>query len=140
MEYQQLDNYGKIFTGKMSPKVLMAALTSVPKELGFIRTPKFLTKIQGKEKHWEGRLAEIAEPRGVSHPEYIEGGEYSLAFFSALVAARGEEKALDAYEKLLDRVAVMSFEEFFPSAKDFRRCPNDWEALQGYFKGLASGQ
>jgi hypothetical protein len=45
-ECHELQNYGKIFTGKLSARVLMALFTAVPKELGFIGTPKFLTKIQ----------------------------------------------------------------------------------------------
>ena len=46
MEYQELNNYGKILTRKLPPRVLMAVFTSVPKELGF--PPKFLAQIQAR--------------------------------------------------------------------------------------------
>jgi hypothetical protein len=133
MEYYELDNYGKIYTGKLSAKVMMAVLTSVPKELGFIGTPKFLTKIQGREKYWKGRLARLAEPKGITNTEFVEGIEWNMAFFSSLVATLGKEKAPEAYSKLVEKLAVLQYEDFFPVAKDFKTCPEPWEALRGYF-------
>ena len=132
-ECHELQNYGKIFTGKLSPKVLMALFTAIPKELGFIGTPKFLTKIQGKERHWKGRLAEIGEPRGITHEEFFEGFEYVLASYTAIVATCGDNKGDDAYTKLTAKIAGPSYAEFFPSAKDFRKCPDHWEAVREYF-------
>ena len=133
MEYHELQNYGKIYTGKLSAKVMMAVFTSVPKELGFIGTPKFLTKMQGKERYWKGRLAKIAEPRGITNSEFVEGNEWNLGFFSALVATLGEERALEAYSKLVEKLAVIQYEDFYPTAKNFQACRDPWEALRGYF-------
>jgi hypothetical protein len=136
MECHELQNYGKIFDktlGKLSPRVLMAIFTSVPKELGFIGTPKFFTRMQGKERQWKGKLAKIGKPRGITHKEFFEGHEHSLAFYTALEAACGEEKALEAYSKLSEKIAVLGYEEFFPSAEDFRSCYDHWQAVREYF-------
>jgi hypothetical protein len=133
MHHHELRNYGNIFTGKLSARVVMAIFTSVPKELGFIGTPKFLTKMQGKERQWKGKLAKIGKPRGITHKEFFEAHEHSLAFYTALEAARGEEKALEAYSKLHDKIGVLGYEEFFPSAEDFRSCYDHWQAVREYF-------
>jgi hypothetical protein len=44
MEYQDLKNFGEVFTAKASARVMMASLTSIPRELGFIGTPKLQSK------------------------------------------------------------------------------------------------
>jgi hypothetical protein len=133
MHHHELRNYGNVLTGKLSAHVMMTIFTSVPKELGFIGTPKFLTKMQGKQRLWKGRVAKMGKPRGITHEEYLEGMENSLAYYTALEATCGKEKGLEAYQNSAPKVAGASYEEFFPSAKDFRSCGDHWQAAREYF-------
>jgi hypothetical protein len=136
MEYQELKNYGKLYTGKTSPKVLLKLLATVPKELGFIGTPKFLTKLQGKEGRWKKAKFTVVEERGITHEEFLQGIRYGIAFYSALVATCGKEKALDHYTKLTNKLGIMMYEEFMPSAEDFLACPEPWDAFKRYYVEL----
>lgn len=134
MEYQELKNFGELYTGKASPRVIMKALAAVPAELGFIGTPKFLTQFQGKDRYWKKKRFKALEERQVGNREVVEGMQINLAFFTAVVAACGEEKGPMAFSKLAEKMGVLIYEEFMPSAVDFTNCPDPWEAARHYFR------
>ena len=133
MEYKDLKNFGQLYMAKPSARVLMASFTSIPKELGFIGTPKFLAKLQSKERHWKRKRFKAAEERGLTHKEFIEGVRYSLAFYTAMIASCGKEKTLQVYPKLSQKIGVMMWEDFLSAAEDFLRFQDPWEAFREYF-------
>jgi hypothetical protein len=133
MECEQLKNYGQLLTAKPSAKVLMASITSVPAELGILGTPKFLAKLASKGRYWKKRKFKAPEERGIANPDVLEGIQSNvLAFYTALIATCGEEKAPEIYAKGSERMGLMMYEEFFPSAKDFSRCEDTWGAFAQY--------
>lgn len=133
MECEQLKNYGQLLTAKPSAKVLMASITSVPAELGILGTPKFLAKLATKDRYWKKRKFKAPEERGIANPDVLEGIQSNvLAFYTALIATCGEEKALEIYAKGSERMGLMMYEEFFPSAKDFSGCEDTWGAFAQY--------
>ena len=134
MEYQDLKNYGQLYTGKMSAGVLMHAITSVPSELGFIGSTKFLTQLQAKERHWRRVEFKALVERGVTDPDVVAAMRANLAFYTALVASRGREKAAAIYPRIAERLGPMIYEEFLPSAEDFLGCSDVWGAIRGYFR------
>jgi hypothetical protein len=136
VEVSELKNYGKSLTGKASAKVMMALFTAVPSELGIIGTPKFIAKLQRKEKYWRDYPFKTIEEKGIKNEEIIGGIRYSVAFYTSLVDSVGREKTLKAYPKLGEKMGFMMNEEFFPSAKDFRKCPDPFEALRLYLLEL----
>jgi hypothetical protein len=119
---------------------MMASLVSIPKELGFIGTPKFVAGLQGKDRYWKKRKFKAAIERGITHREFIEGNQYSLAFYTAMIQACGREKTMKAYPKLAHKLGVMMWEDFMPASEDFQRCPDPWEALRQYFPRVLSNQ
>ena len=133
MECEQLKNYGQLLTTKPSAKVLMTSLTSVPPELGIIGTPKFLTKLQGQDRRWKRTQFKAVQERGITNPDIVEGIQSNvLAFYTTLIAACGQEKALNVYSKLSEKMGLMMYEEFFPTAKDFLACQSPWNSLRDY--------
>jgi hypothetical protein len=135
MEYTKLRSYGQINIAKPSARVMMACVTTVPKELGFIGTPKFLKRLATKERHWGKKRFKSAEERGVVHAEFIQGVKFVLAFYSALIATCGREKAKDIYPRLTEKMGVMMWEEFLPTAEDFKACPDTGEAVREVWAG-----
>ena len=133
MEYHELKNFGQLFNGKASARVMMASFTAVPKELGFIGTPKFLTKLQGKETHWKKYRFKTVKEYGITDQDFLGGVRYSLAFYTALLAGCGREKTERSYPNLAEKLSLMMNEEFFPAPEDFLKCPDPWEALREYF-------
>jgi hypothetical protein len=134
MECEQLKNYGQLLTTKPSAKVLMASITSVPAELGILGTPKFLAKLASKDRYWKRRKFKAPEERGITNPDILDGIRSNvLAFYTALIATCGKEKAVETYAKLSKKMGLMMYEEFFPSAEDFLRCEDSWGALGEYF-------
>ena len=95
MEYQDLKNYGTLYTAKASPKVMMSSLAAIPKELGFLGTPKFVAKLQSKERQWKKKSFKSAQERGFTHAEFLDAIKYSLGFYTALIATVGKEKRLE---------------------------------------------
>jgi len=134
MEYQDLKNFGELYTGKASPHVVMKALASIPAELGFIGTPKFLARFHGKDRYWKKRHFKALEERGVENQEIVEGMQINLAFFTSVVAACGEKKGPPAFSKLAEKMGVLIYEEFMPTAEDFLSYPEPWEAVRQYFR------
>ena len=132
MDYQQLKHFGEIYTGKVSPGIMMSLFTSLPKELGFIGTPKFMLKMQNREAYWKKQSLTSVTERNITNTELLDSVKYSLAFYNALEAVCGKKKALDAYLKLTTPLGVRMDEEFFPTAQDFLRCPDPWEAFKRY--------
>jgi hypothetical protein len=133
MDVQDLKNFGEAFTGKASARVMMASFTSIPRELGFIGTPKFVAKLQSKERHWKRKRFRTIAENGLKNEELIQGIRYSLAFYTALLASCGEEKTLKSYPKLAKKLSVMMYEDFFPSPEDFLSCSDPWEGFRKYF-------
>ena len=132
MEYQELKNFGQLYTPKPSARVLMALLTNLPKELGFLGTPKFLATLAAKERSWKNKRFKTAEERGLAHKEFVDGIRYSLAFYSAMVVSCGKKRASQIYPKFTERTSVMMWEDFIPRPKDFLRFDAPWEALREY--------
>jgi hypothetical protein len=133
MDYQNLRNYGKLYTAKASPRVMMSSFASIPRELGFLGTPKFVAKLQGKERQWKKKDFKSGEERGFTHAEFLDAIKYSVGFYTALIATVGKEKTLEVYPKLNDKLGTMMYEEFLPSSEDFHRCRDPWEAFRLYF-------
>jgi len=132
MEYQELKNFGQLYTPKASARVLMASFTNIPKELGFLGTPKFVAKLGSKNRYWNRRRLKTAEERGVTHAEFMEGIRYSLAFYTAIVATCGAQKTREVYPKLAQRLSLMMWEDYLPPTEDFLRFESPWEALREY--------
>ena len=133
MEFQNLKNFGKLYTGRASPRVILSLFTSAPKELGFLGTPKFLAKFQSKDRHWKRFRFEALEKRAVTSQDVIEGMQTNLAFYTALMAVQGKDKAMPTFSKLAEKLGIMIYEDFLPDPKDFLRCPDPWKAVRGYF-------
>ena len=133
VDSQDLKNYGQLNVGKASPRVMMSALSSLPSGLGFIGTPKFIAKLQGKDRHWKKHRFQAVADRGITCQEWIEGISYSIAFYTALVATIGKKKTLEFYPKLASKTGILMDEDFFPSAQDFLRCSDPWGAVKDYF-------
>ena len=111
----------------------MASFTSVPAELGILGTPKFLAKLASKDRYWKKRKFKAPEERGVANPDVLEGIQSNvLAFYTALIATCGEEEALEIYARGSEKMGLMMYEEFFPSAKDFSGCEDTWGAFARY--------
>jgi hypothetical protein len=136
MEYQELKNFGEMLTPNPSRRVTAAVLLSIPKELGFVGTPTFAKQIASKQKQWKKRQFEAVQQRGLTHQKFLDGMGSAIAFYAAIVGTRGKEKATDVYSTLAEKMSVMMYEDFMPSAEDFRRCPDPWEALREYFLAL----
>ena len=133
MECEQLKNFGRLLTTKPSARVIMNSLTSVPPELGIIGTPKFLAKLQGQDRYWKKKEFKAPVERGINNTDILDGIQSNvLAFYTALIATCGKEKALSTYAKLSEKMGLMMYEEFFPTAKDFLRCRDPWPSFQQY--------
>jgi len=133
MECERLTNHGQILTTKPSARVIMASITSVPPELGFLGTPKFLLKLQGQDRYWKKKQFKAAQERGITNPEIVEGIQSNvLAFYTTLIEVCGKQKALNIYTRLSEKMGLMMYEEFFPEAKDFLRCQEPWQAFTQY--------
>ena len=132
MEYQELKNFGKLYTGNASPRVMMKAFTAIPGDLGFMGTPKFLARLQRENRYWKKRRFKTAEERGLRDKEFIEGIQYSLAVYTSLLKTCGEDKLWEFYPGLIRKLAVMMWEDFFPDTEDFLQFPDPWAALREY--------
>jgi hypothetical protein len=132
MEYRQLKNFGQLYTPKASARIWMTTFGTLPKELGFVGTPRFLASLQSKLRYWKRKRFKAVEGRGIKHKDFIDGIRESLAFYTALVATCGVEKSRRVYPGLAQKVSVMMWEEFIPAAGDFLRFDNPWEALRQY--------
>ena len=133
MEYRELKNFGEVFPVKPSARVMMAAFALIPRELGFIGTPKFAAKLQSKDRYWKKKRFKTADEKGLIHQEFTEGIRFAIAFYTALIATCGKENAAEVYWKLTEKRGAMIYEEFFPSSEDFLRCLDPWEAIRLYF-------
>lgn len=136
MEYHELKNFGEMLTPNPSRRVTAAVLLAIPKGLGFVGTPAFAKQVTGKQKEWKKRRFETAQQRGLTHQKFLEGMQSGIAFYAAIVGTRGKEKAMEVYSTLAEKMSVMMYEEFMPSAQDFLRCPDPWEAAREYFLAL----
>jgi hypothetical protein len=134
VEYRELKNFGNLYTGKASSRVMMSAVTSVPAGLVFIGTPKFLAQLQAKDRHWRKAQFKALQKRGVTNQEVADAMRTNLAFYTALVAAQGREKAAQMYPKVTEKLGLMIYEDFAPKPEDFLRCPDVWRAVKGYFR------
>jgi hypothetical protein len=136
MDPTQLKNFGKPYTPKISSSVVMTVFASLPKDLGFIGTPKFIAKLNSNWGHWHPRRFKAVQERNITCEEFLEGMRYSLTFYSTMLDARGQEKVSKVYPKFVDKLGVAMFKDFMPTAKDFRKCPDPWDAVRSYFLGL----
>ena len=134
MEYHELKNWDRLWTPKPSARVLMASFTTLPRELGFIGTPKFVATLAAKERSWKKKRFKAVEERGLTDEEFLEGIRYTIAFYAAMIAACGKEKTSRVYPKLTEKLGVMMYEDFIPSSKDFMSFRDPWEAIRLYFR------
>lgn len=134
MEYEQLRNYGELFTSKPSPGVVMAALANVPRELGILGTPRFLANMRGQDRRWKRIQFKAPQERGITNPDVVEGiKSYLLTFYSTLAVTCKREKVAKTYTTLSQKMGRLAYEEFFPTAEDFLECNDSWHALRQYF-------
>lgn len=133
MDYRELKNFGEFYTGKASPTVMMRAMASLPKDMGFVGAPKILARLQKKERYWKKQRFKAAEERGFTNEEFIQSMRYGLAVHTALIEVLGDEKGMEATRTFGGRMGRMVFEEFLPTAEDFLRCPDPWDAVRRYF-------
>ena len=136
MEYHELRNYSKLYSAKPSPKIAMSILTFVPKELGFIGTPKFVAKMQGKERHWNKIEFKEVEERGIVEHDFLDGIRRAIVFYTTLIATCGKPKALRVYPKVTEKLGLLTYRDFMPTAKDFLACPDSWDAFRRYYLEL----
>jgi hypothetical protein len=92
-----------------------------------------VAKLQSKERYWRKKRFETINENGIKNQELIQGIRYALAFYTALLASCGEERTLKSYPKLAKKLGVMMYEEFFPTAEEFRSCKDPWGAFRKYF-------
>jgi hypothetical protein len=134
VEYSELKHFGELYYPKNSPKIWTTFLTTMPKELGVLGTPKFMTKMGSQDRYWkEDFHFKTVEERGIAHQEFLDGARFSIACYTTLLAVTDKQKAMEIYPTLADKMWVLQWEEFLPSAKEFRRFPDPWEAFREYF-------
>ena len=129
MDCTELRNWGKCWTGKASPKVLMGTFSWLPIEIG-LRMPKFLIKFPTEDRKWKKRKFNTP----ATYPEFLEGIRYTLAFYGALEKSCGKNRALVIWDKLMKRAGVEIYEEFLPEAKDFAKCGDPWQTTLVYLR------
>ena len=133
MEHHELKNYGEVYTGSASIEIQLKLFTSFPKELGILGTPKFLAKFPGKDREWKGRQFKVVEERGITSSEFVEGMQYTISLYTALLDIFNKNEADKHFSKITEKAGIMIWEHFLPTAEDFLRCPSPWEAFRKYF-------
>ena len=133
MEYEGLSNYGQFYTEKAPPVIMMAAISSLPREVGLLTTPRVLARLQRKERYWKKQRFATAEERGLTNPEFLQSMQYGLAVHTTLLDTLGEKKGRETTWAFAARMGRMVLEHFLPTAEDFLRCADPWWAVRCYF-------
>ena len=133
MEYYRLKNYGQLHTAKVPPRIQLSAITWLSRQLGMASFPRYLARLAAEEKRWKEFRFSEAEKRGITHEEFIEWVQRGIATYVATVAVCGQEKGEEIYSKFTVKHGPLCWRSFFPSAADFKKCPQPWQALRGYF-------
>jgi hypothetical protein len=100
VDYQELRNYGKVYSARVSPQDALKTLAKVPGELGLLATPRFMANMQRKNRYWKRKRLASIETRGISNQDSVEGLQASFGFLSALATTCGKAKALEVYQKM----------------------------------------
>lgn len=136
MEYHELKNYGKFFSGKAPPQEVMKTIARVPVHLGILGTPKFMANMRRKDRHWNRKRFASIEERGIRNQEFIEVVRDSLGFSTALSATCGKEKAAYIHQRVSLELGHSMWKRHWPKYKDFLNCSDPWQALGQYVRGF----
>ena len=144
MEIKILKNFGKSLSDVSTsvPKEQRKEISAISykiirKHLGIFNLIRIIVSTIIETRKMSGIDLKNIRHKGLTNEIFIKSQVKFAAMYSAMSKTIGKERTLEILNKIMDKVAPITFPSISPTPEDFKRYDDPWGAWKRYFIAMA---